>query len=49
MMQIDGGGLGKLVVRVALAGEGWFVGGEVLIFHGHGQQLRRGSTAASGH
>ena len=23
----------------------WFVGGEVSIFHGHGQQLRRGFTA----
>ena len=49
MKQIDGGGSGKTLARVALAGEGWFVGGEVPIFHGHGQQLRRGPTVASGH
>ena len=40
-MRIDGGGSGKTLARVALAGEGWFVGGEVLCFHGNFPKLRR--------
>ena len=49
MMQIDGGGEVEASGRVTLAGVEWFVGGEVSVFLGHGQQLRRGSTAASRH
>ena len=49
MMQIDGGGMWEAPGQVALAGVGWFVGGELSIFHGHGQQLRRGPTVVSGH
>ena len=45
MMQIDGGGSRKVLVRVVLAGEGWFVDGELLNFLGYGQQLRRSFTA----
>ena len=49
MMQIDGGGEVEASGRVTLAGVGWFVGGALSLFHGHGQQLRRGPTVASGH
>ena len=41
MVQNDGGGSGKLVGGLVLAGDGWFVGGERLRFHGHGLQLCR--------
>ena len=34
-MQIDGGGSGERPGGVVLAGEGWFVDGEVLCFHGN--------------
>ena len=49
MTRIDGGGSGKAMVRAVLAGEGWFVGGEVAHFVGVGQQLRRSVGVASVH
>ena len=49
MKQIDGGGSGKAMVRVAVAGEVSVDGGDVVHFVGVGQQLRRSFGVASLH
>ena len=41
MTRIDGGGSGKTMVRAAVAGEVSVDGGDVALFVGVGQQLRR--------
>ena len=40
MVQNDGGGSGKLSVRVVLAGDGWFVGVELPVASVATAQLR---------
>ena len=49
MTRIDGGGSGKAMVRVAVAGEVSVDGGDVVHFVGVGQQLRRSFEVASVH
>ena len=47
MMQIDGGGSRKAMVRVVLAGTACSGDGDASDFHGHG--LRRATAVASVH
>jgi hypothetical protein len=47
--RIDGGGVGKLAGRAALAGTAGIDGGVVSNFHGHGSGLRRSPGDASVH
>ena len=49
MKQIDGGGSGKAMGRVAVAGEASVDGGDVAHFLDVGQQLRRCFGVASVH
>ena len=47
-MQINGGDLGERPGGVVLAGEGWFVDGEVLCFHGNFRTPASGGSAILG-
>ena len=47
--RIDGGGVGKLAGRAALAGTAGIDGGVASNFHGHGSGLRRSPGDASVH